>query len=537
MVVNANQDERVYRQLTEQEPRPKDKWTLYLLMACLSASMASFIFGYNIGSTNLPTPLIKDFFTQRYYPEFSTLLKQASNNSANVTTNTNGTISAEYKEMKLEVDAWNTLLWTVTNVLFVIGGMIGAFGSKYVQDKLGRKNGILFHHLFSIIGSILVIISPYVNSPECIIISRFFFGIQGGMSCSLIPTYNNEISPAALRGAVGVIHQLGITVGILVSQTLGFRQILGTPGLWNILLGIPIIPGVLGFIMMWLLCPETPRALLLHNRDADQARIVLKKLRNSKNIGHEIDEMNQELSENTSNEAVSISELFRIRELRWPLFTGLVLQLTQQLCGINAIFFYSEGIFRKAGIKGPMIQYAIFSTGFVNVIMTLVCIPLIDRLGRKPLLVYPMIIVIIDFIALTAFLLLQSQEAIFSYLSILCIIIFIMCFAIGLGPIPFVYVAEVFRQESRASAMAICMFTNWLANLILTLTFPYLAVILENYVFLVFMVIVAFAVIVIIKKVPETKNKRIEEIYGFFNGRPVNVSGGPVSEKLLTTRA
>ena len=101
---------------------------------------------------------------------------------------------------------------------------------------------------------------------------------------------------------------------------------------------------------------------------------------------------------------MSIGELFRQEHLRWPLLTGITLQLAQQLCGINAVFFYSDGIFRRAGIISEHVQYAVVATGSINVIFTIVCVPLIDRLGRKPLLVYPMIFMVFDFICLTFFL-------------------------------------------------------------------------------------------------------------------------------------
>jgi hypothetical protein len=117
---------------------------------------------------------------------------------------------------------------------------------------------------------------------------------------------------------------------------------------------------------------------------------VLASLRSSSSdadIDAELDEMRQEAENsakaNATSETISLTQLFTIKELRWPLITGIILQLTQQLCGINAIFFYSEGIFRNAGIQPEFIQYAIFSTGAVNVVMTIVCVPLIDRLGRK----------------------------------------------------------------------------------------------------------------------------------------------------------
>ena len=119
------------------------------------------------------------------------------------------------------------IVWTILNCLFVVGGMIGAFTSKYVLDLLGRKKGLLFNGLFSIAGGILVIIAPYVKSPICVIVSRFLFGVQGGMACSLVPTYLSEISPPALRGRTGVMAQLFITLGILAGQILGFRELLG----------------------------------------------------------------------------------------------------------------------------------------------------------------------------------------------------------------------------------------------------------------------------------------------------------------------
>lgn len=332
------------------------------------------------------------------------------------------------------IDGVITLLWTITTTLFVVGGMIGAFTSKYVLDKYGRKNGILFHYIFTINGSVLVFICKYINRPELMMISRLFYGIQGGMSCGLIPTYLSETSPPALRGATGVMHQLCLTIGILVAQTLGFRQLLGTDELWHVLLAIPLIPCVLGGVCLIFFFPETPRALLIDKKDEEAAREALIKLRNSSNISYEIEQIIDEAKENqTENASISIRELFTLSELRWPLITGLVLQLAQQLCGINAIFFYSESIFKSASIQNEFIQYCVFATGLINVICTIVCVPLIDRLGRKPLLVAPMIMIIIDFVALTFFLSSINKGITYSYLSIVCIIIFIMCFAVGLG--------------------------------------------------------------------------------------------------------
>ncbi len=137
----------------------------------------------------------------------------------------------QLKKQEEENDGKNTMLWSVTNSLFVLGGMFGAFSSKYVLEIFGRKKGILFHYIFTVMGGILALIAPQFTSAflsiGSIMTSRFLYGVQGGMMCGIIPTYLNEVAPAALRGSCGVVNQLCITIGILVAQTLGFRQLLG----------------------------------------------------------------------------------------------------------------------------------------------------------------------------------------------------------------------------------------------------------------------------------------------------------------------
>ena len=314
---------------------------------------------------------------------------------------------AAIKDKAGAVEKAETFLWTITTAAFVVGGIIGAFTSKFAADFFGRKKGIIFHYIFTIAGAILTGIAPSVNSPECITISRLLYGIQGGLSCGLIPAYLTEISPVNLRGATGVFHQLGITIGIAASQILGFRQLLGKPRLWPILLAIPAIPAAVGGICLLLCFPETPSALLIDIKDENSARKALQRLRNTTDVSSEIDEIKLESRKTKSDENISFKELFTSKELRWPLITGLVLQLTQQLCGINAIFFYSENVFRNVGILPHEIQYAVVLTSLISVIATIIVIPLIDRIGRKPLLVFPMLIIIVDLIALTVFLAFQ----------------------------------------------------------------------------------------------------------------------------------
>lgn len=345
----------------------------------------------------------------------STTTEQTDEEKYNEYKKTLPEFEAKINEFKAKVEKAKTMLWTVTNTVFVVGGTIGALTSKFVAETFGRRKGILVHYAFIFVGSLVSFFGYFINSPECIIISRLLYGVQGGMACGLVPTYLAEVSPNKLRGATGVIHQLNLTVGILTSQLLGFRQIMGTDSLWPYLLALPFIPALIGFVLLFVIFPETPSALINKFRDENGAREALKKLRAQNDVSYEVEELKNAKRDAGTETSISIPQLFKLPEYRWPLITGLTLQLTQQLCGINAIFFYSNQIFATAGIEDSNIQYAIIMTGLINVLSTIIVVPLIDRLGRKPLLVYPMILIIIDFIVLTVLLVFKVNNLLFLF--------------------------------------------------------------------------------------------------------------------------
>ena len=196
-----------------------------------------------------------------------------------------------------------------------------------------------------------------------------------------------------------------------------FRTQKGGDELWNYLLAFPIVPALLGGFTLLFFFPESPKALIMCNNDQEAAGRALRKLRNKKDVHDEIVEIKNEKKESgggDKQQLITMKELFTLDELRWPLITSLALQMIQQLSGINAVFFYSSSIFAGAGIPDQDIQYAILSTGVVNVIATIVCVPLIDKLGRKPLLVGSMATMLVDFVFLTVFLSLQVGHMFFT---------------------------------------------------------------------------------------------------------------------------
>jgi hypothetical protein len=207
----------------------------------------------------------------------------------------------------------------------------------------------------------------------------------------------------------------------------------GGEATWSYLLAFPIVPALLGGITLLLFFPESPKALIMCNNDTEAAQRALQQLRGKQNVREELELIANEKKESgggDKQQLITMKELFTLDELRWPLITALVLQTVQQLSGINAVFFYSSSIFAGAGIPEHNIQYAILSTGIVNVFATIVCVSLIDKLGRKPLLVSSMFIMLVDFILLTIFLSLQARNIPFhSIIDILNAMLLIYCFS------------------------------------------------------------------------------------------------------------
>lgn len=216
------------------------------------------------------------------------------------------------------------------------------------------------------------------------------------------------------------------------------------------------------------------------------------------------------------------------------MLTTVMLQTAQALSGINAVFFYSSKMFEKAGIAKDYIPYANIGTGTINVLATIISIFLIEKVGRRPLIIYPMAVMVVVFGILTALVEMNEtrNSATLGLISVIFILIFIVCFAVGLGPIPFLYGTEVCRPDARDSVQSIGLTCNYMGNILLSLFFPALNSMLGGYVFLIFLVLVLANVIFFWFKMPETKNKTIEDAERFWGITPKNPN-----EKLLQTTA
>uniref|UniRef100_A0A8C7G2T3 Solute carrier family 2 member 3a n=1 Tax=Oncorhynchus kisutch TaxID=8019 RepID=A0A8C7G2T3_ONCKI len=439
--------------------------------------IGSLQFGYNTGVINAPEQKLRAFFNNTWMERYAEPIKP-------------GTC---------------TIVWSLSVAIFSVGGMVGSFSVGVMADRFGRKLSMFLVNILAVFGGLLMGFSTICSSYEMVIAGRLVIGLFCGLFTGLTPMYVGELSPTPLRGAFGTLHQLGVVIGILVAQIFGLESLLGSDKLWPLLLALTVIPAVLQCILLPF-CPESPRFLLINQNKEEQARKALVRLRGTEDVSKDMQEMKEESSKMAMEKKVTILELFRTAAYRQPLLIAVMLHLSQQLSGINAVFYYSTGIFESAGVTQPI--YATIGAGAVNTVFTVVSLFLVERVGRRTL----------HLVGLAGMAI--SGYSSLSYLSIGAVFLFVAMFEMGPGPIPWFIVAELFSQGPRPAAIAVAGCCNWTANFLVGVSFPKLEELCGPYVFIIFMILLIFFFIFTFIKVPETKGKTFDEIAREFGGAP-----------------
>uniref|UniRef100_A0A8P4GDN6 Solute carrier family 2, facilitated glucose transporter member 4 n=1 Tax=Dicentrarchus labrax TaxID=13489 RepID=A0A8P4GDN6_DICLA len=471
-------------------PPPALSLTGTFVLSVFTAVLGSLEFGYNIGVINAPQKMIEQDYNATWLQRYGEPIPS-------------GTL---------------TSLWSLSVAIFSIGGMLSAFCLGFVSEWLGRRKAMLINNLFAFIGGSLMALSKLCRSFEMMILGRFIIGAYCGLASGLTPMYVGEIAPTSLRGALGTLHQLAIVTGILIAQILGLEVLLGSQELWPVLLGLTVVPTVLQMSFLPF-CPESPRFLYIVRCQEHQAKRGLRRLTGRQEVGDMLAEMKEEKRKMEMERKVSILELFRSPLYRQPIIISILLQLSQQLSGINAIFYYSTSIFIKAGVQSPV--YATIGAGVINCAFTVVSLFLIERMGRRTLHMLGLGGMCICAVIMTMALALLDSVPWMSYICMLSIFGFVAFFEVGPGPIPWFFVAELFSQGPRPAAMAVAGFSNWTANFIIGMGFQYVADLCGPYVFLIFAVLLLFFLIFTFFRVPETRGKTFDQIAANFNERSV----------------
>ncbi len=405
--------------------------------------------------------------------------------------------------------------WAMSCAL--IGCLAGAVISGWLSDRFGRKKLL-------VLSAALFVAASLGTGAAITFITFVLFRIVGGvgigLASNLSPMYIAEVTPGSVRGRFVSINQLTIVIGILAAQLINWRIAEPVPAgatvndimvSWNGQTGwrwmfyACTVPALLFFLLMWAV-PESPRWLAKNQKNQLKAQRILTKIGGSEFASFEMNSINESLKSNNIKPGLSF--------LRHPgtlkiIVLGVVLAVFQQWCGINVIFNYAQEIFSNAGYSVSDTLFNIVITGSVNLIFTFVGMFMVDRLGRKALMLLGAggLALIFGITGSMYFFHIQGLPL------LIMVVIAIACYAMSLAPVTWVVLSEIFPNRIRGVAMSIATFALWAACFVLTYTFPLLNRLLNaSGTFWLYGIICVFGFWFIIRKLPETKGKSLEEI-------------------------
>ena len=387
----------------------------------------------------------------------------------------------------------------------LLGAAAGAGSAGPLSDRLGRRNLILIAAVIFTIGALGAGLAPGVGT---LVLFRVVLGIAVGAAALIVPLYLSEIAPTEIRGAISSLNQLMITVGILLAFIV--NALLANSEAWRWMLGLAVVPSLILLVGMYFM-PETPRWLVSRGRE-DEARDVLMRSRSEQEAENEI----REIKEVEREEEGGLQELLA-PWVRPALIVAIGLAVFQQIVGINTIIYYAPTTLKNVGYGDAAAIYANLIIGAINVVMTLIAIRFIDRVGRKPLLLGGLVGMVISLTVLGLSTLLLSEPSsptdTVAIITLLCLAGFIISFAATWGPTVWVMLPEVLPLRIRGTAMGVAIFLHWIANFVVSQTFPsLLAALGPGIPFLGYAVIGVLAFIFVSAFVTETKGRSLEEI-------------------------
>ncbi len=407
----------------------------------------------------------------------------------------------------------SSLMLGVVTSIALAGAAAGAAFVGGLADRFGRRPALIGTALVFIGGAA---VSALALNVVGLLVGRLLVGFGIGAASMLTPLYLSEIAAARQRGTFVSFNQLAMTSGILLSNLVGYAFAASAGWRWMFALGG--VPGVaLAAGMLFL--PETPRWLAGH----DQQR-ALNALRRLRGAHAEIEAEWRQLRSDIARDGQLQLHPFRSRAARRPLMIGVGLAIFQQATGINTVIYFAPVIFQSAGLSSASV--AILATagiGLVNVLMTIVAIRLVDRIGRRPLLLSGLFGMAVSLCLLATGFMLRPGPAV-GWMTAASLSAYVGCFAIGLGPVFWLLISEIFPLAVRARGMSVATSANWLANLVVALTFLEMLNLLGRPgVFLIYAALAFGALLFAWSLVPETKGLSLGSLAALWTGRKVKV--------------
>src|SRR6201996_4388866 len=412
-----------------------------------------------------------------------------------------GVVSGALLFIKKDFGGLSSFQQELVTSLLLVGAVIGALAAGRVSDWIGRRFAVLITAVVFIVGVLLAAFTP---TYPLLLIARIVIGLAVGSASMIVPLYIGEIVPPRVRGGLVSLNQLAITVGILSSYLIDYG--LSGTGNWRLMFGLAALPAAALFLGM-LFQKESPHWLIRQGRE-DEARAVLRRVRKEDQIEDEVREV-REISQREAGLRELVSP--NVRPL---LMVGVLLAVFQQITGINTVIYYAPTLLQGAGFGNSAALLANVVNGVVNVGMTIVAIWLLDKAGRRPLLLSGTAGMAVGMaVTACAFLGGENLHGALAIVAVIGLLVYTGSFAIGLGPVFWLLIAEIYPLRIRGAAMSVATMANWGANFVVTVSFLTLLNAISGVrVFFLFGFLTLVALAYFWRKVPETKGRSLQEI-------------------------
>ncbi|XP_042014353.1 sugar transporter ERD6-like 6 [Salvia splendens] len=391
-----------------------------------------------------------------------------------------------------------------------VGAMVGAIASGQIAEYIGRKGSLMIAAIPNIIGWLAI---SFAKDFSFLYMGRLLEGFGVGIISYTVPVYIAEIAPQNLRGGLGSVNQLSVTIGILLSYLLGLFVNWRVLAVLGILPCLILIPGLF-FI------PESPRWLAKMGM-TDDFEASLQVLRGfDTDISVEVNEIKRSVASTSRRTAIRFADL-KVRRYWLPLMIGIGLLVFQQLSGTNGVIFYSTTIFESAGISSS--NAATVGVGIIQVIATAVSTWLVDKTGRRILLLISssgmalsLLVVAVAFFLKGAVAPDSTLYGLLGILSVVGVVCMIIAFSLGMGPIPWLIMSEILPPKIKGLAGSVATLLNWFISWVITMTAPLLLDWSSGGTFTFYATMCVVTVTFVAIWVPETKGKTLEEIQHSF---------------------
>lgn len=388
----------------------------------------------------------------------------------------------------------------------LVGAVFGAAAGGVLTDRFGRRKLIILAGMIFTMSAIGTALAPTI---PWLITGMVVSGLAIGIASFISPMYIAELVPADVRGALVAVNMLAITTGIVIAYLVDYA-FSSTQG-WRYMFGLAAIPAV-GLAIGMCRLPDSPRWLISKSKVEDAKR-VLERVRTVPDVGPEIKDIQESMNQQGTG---GLAGLFQ-PSLRMALIVGLGLAIFQQITGINTVIYYAPTIFKFAGIQaaGPAILAGAGLTAMMWCFHIL-SIFLLDRVGRRPLLLIGVAGQIVGLAILGAAFQFHQLASWKSYIAIGSLAVYVSSFAVGLGPIFWLMISEIYPLKVRGAAMSTVTVTNWALNLLVSVTFLSLVAVLgQGGTFWLYGAIAIAALVFFYRMVPETKGKTLEQIEAY----------------------